>query len=305
VAFFNGFHLEPAPPRADACVDLHLKVSAGPLPPALPEGLREFDVPGGVCRADARRYFLDVAGGRVEVAAREESRVAVWFGGRTATHRQRSLITVMAYALPAALRRLRLYDLHACGMVEPEQNRAYIFAGASASGKTSLALRLAAAGWRYMSDDLLTVSSTETGAVAARPLRRPFQTDAATLAGCSLPHLQEALGPPIPNDPDKRKLDPSVLFPGRLAAVAAPRVLCFPVVAEGARESRVEPLARAEAMTRLVRMCPWSSYDLSAAREHLRLLERLVRQCRTYTLRAGRDIFDDPAAAARLFAPLA
>jgi hypothetical protein len=209
----------------------------------------------------------------------------------------------MAYALPAALRRLGLYDLHAAAAVEPESGAGFVFPGDSGSGKTSLSIRLAAAGWRYLSDDMLVVSEGEGGAEVF-PLRQPFQTDAAALAGCRLPGLEEALGVRIQNDPDKRKLNPKVLFPGRFAPRARPRVLCFPVVT-GEGRSRVEPLGQAEAMTRLVRMCPWASYDAAAARAHLRLLARLARQCKTYVLRAGRDIFDDASAAARLLAPLA
>lgn len=311
-AFFRGFHVRPArsaDPHAPA--DLRLTVSATDPAGAPPAALREFPVPGGLCRADSVRYFLDVSGGRVEVAPRAEGRVSVWLGQTPPAgqrRRKNALITVMAYAVPAALRRCGLYDLHAAGMVEPASGAAFLFPGASGSGKTSLALRLAAAGWRYMSDDLVAVNAgagESGGEVEARPLRRPFQTDAASLAGCDLPRLEEALGPPIPNDPEKRKLDPSILFPGRLASVATPRVLCFPSVAADEASSRVEPLSQAEAMTRLVRMCPWSSYDLSAAREHLRLLARLSRQCRAYTLAAGRDLFDAPARAAELLAPLA
>jgi hypothetical protein len=208
----------------------------------------------------------------------------------------------MAYALPAALRRLGLYDLHAAALIEPESGAGFVFPGVSGSGKTTLSIRLAAAGWRYLSDDMLAVNEC-AGNAEVLPLRQPFQTDAAALAGCQLPRLEEALGVHIPNDPDKRKLNPHVLFPGRFATRALPRVLCFPAVT-GEGRSRVEPLGQAEAMTRLVRMCPWASYDAAAARAHLRLLARLARQCRTYALRAGRDIFDDPAAAARLLAPL-
>jgi hypothetical protein len=85
---------------------------------------------------------------------------------------------------------------------------------------------------------------------------------------------------------------------------ATPRVLCFPVIT-GEGESRVESVGQAEAMMRLVGMCPWSSYDLAAARDHLRLLGRLVRQCKLFTLHAGRDIFDSPVRAGRLLAALA
>lgn len=301
-SYLDLLRLSPASPAAETRADLAFNISTA-APPPLPRGLETFAVPGGLCHADPRSYFLEVCGSRIDVAPREERRVTVWLGASEQARRRNALITVIAYALPAALRRCGLYDLHACGMVEPATGAGFVFPGASESGKTSLAVRLAASGWGFMSDDQLLVSDGP-GGVEARGLRRPFQTSADALAGCALPRLEEALGVRVPNDPEKRKLSPAVLFPGRLAARALPRVLCFPAVS-GERRSRVEPLGQAEAMTRLVRMCPWASYDASGARAHLRLLAGLARQCRTYALRAGRDIFDDPAGAARLLAPLA
>lgn len=297
--FIRGFHLTPSAGRDAVRADLVLNILTG-TPPPLPPGLRGFEVPGGTCHTESQSYHLEVSGSRIAVGPKEARRVTVWLGDTARARRRNALITVMAYALPAALRRCGLYDLHAAGLVESGGALGFIFPGLSGSGKTSLAVRLAASGWKYLSDDLLVISEGEDG-VWMRGLRRPFQTSAAALAGCGLPRLDEALGVTVPYDPEKRRLDPEVLFPGAFASAALPRVLCFPVVAEGA-ESRVEPLEQAEAMVRLVKMCPWSSYDVSAAREHLRVLSRLVKQCRTYGLLAGRDIFDDVAGASRLLA---
>lgn len=298
-SYLGGMHLTPAPPAAQE--DLAVVISTDALPP-LPQGLNKFDVPGGVCHAGPRSYSLEVCGTRVDVGDRDERRVEVWLDGSALAQRPASFITVIAYALPAALRRCGLYDLHAAGMVEPSGGAGFVLAGGSESGKTSLSVRLGASGWRYMSDDQLIISESERG-LEVRGLRKSFQTSAAALAGCPLPRLDEALGILVPNDPEKRKLDPEVLFPGMFAPSAAARVLCFPAVA-GGRVSRVEPVGPAEAMSRLIKMCPWSSYDLSSAREHLGVLSRLVRQCKAYALHAGRDIFDEPAEAGRLLSSL-
>jgi hypothetical protein len=132
-----------------------------------------------------------------------------------------------------------------------------------------------------------------------RGLRRAFQTSAAALSGCELTRLEEALGVTIPNDPDKRKLDPTILFPDKFVDSAPPSLLCFPVIT-GEQESRLETISPADAMMWLLKMCPWSSYDTSAAPDHLRVLGRLVRQCGTFKLLAGRDIFDNPTGASQL-----
>lgn len=302
--FMRGFRLTPRADEAGVVeADLRLRVKAA-APPPLPRGLAEFKVQGGTCHADARRYYIDVGPSRVAVGRVDEREVTVWLGEtEVRARRDGSLLTAMSYALLAALRRCRLYDFHAAGLVEPRTGRCLLFPGASGSGKTSLALRLSAAGWGYLSDDLLAVSEAARG-VEARGLRYPFQSDAGTLAGVQLARLEEALGPAIPYDPTKRKLDPVVAFPGQSVASAVPSVLCFPVVT-GEGESRVERVSKSDAMMQLLHMCPWASYDASAARDHLRLLGRLVRQCETYALRAGRDIFDDPSGADRLLASLA
>ena len=69
----------------------------------------------------------------------------------------------MAYAMPAALRRIDLYDLHAASLVEPRSGCCFVFPGMSDSGKTSLAIRLASSGWHYLSDDLVVISEGASG----------------------------------------------------------------------------------------------------------------------------------------------
>ena len=299
-SFLGGFHLTPCPEETDAsAADLRIHIRTDD-PPALPSGLREFEIPGGTCSAGPDEYYLDVQGSRVAVEAKAARRVSVWLGGPARERRRGALITVMAYALPAALRRLGFYDLHAAGMVEPSSGSGFLFPGASNSGKTSLAIRLASAGWLYQTDDLLVLSEGE-GGIEARGLRRPFQTSATSVAGCELPRLEDALGATIFNDPDKRRLAPEILFPGRFAASSRPRVICFPSITDEA-ESRLRRVGHPEAMSKLIAMCPWASYDASGARHHLRVLSRLVAQCRAYTLDAGRDIFEDQHAAGRLLA---
>lgn len=299
--FFSGLHISPSLDHGSHPVHLRLKIITEP-PPPLPTSLQKFKVPGGVCYKNHQSYYLEVKGSRVAVGAKDSRQVEVWLGDTDHARATASLITVMAYATPAALRRVGLYDLHAAGLIEPQSGCCFIFPGTSRSGKTSLSLRLAASGWHYLSDDVVVISQGDN-AVEARGLRRPFQTSNDSLGGCELPGLEDALGVTIPSDPEKRRLDPEILFPGQFAASAQPGVLCFPMIT-GDNKSRLAETTKAEAMMRLIDMCPWSNYDTSSAHEHLRVLGHLVRQCRTYTLHAGRDIFDEQAGASALLAQL-
>lgn len=299
--FFSGLHLLPSLGHSTGSPHLLLKIMTEP-PPPLPTKLQAFKVPGGVCYKNHQSHYLEVKGSRVAVGPKDSKLVEVWVGESAYARTTGSLITVMAYAVAAALRRVGLYDLHAAALIEPESGCCFVFPGPSRSGKTSLSLRLAASGWHYLSDDVVVISEGEDG-VEARGLRRPFLTSSDSLGGCELPRLDPSLAVTIPNDPAKRPLDPKILFPGQFAASAKPGVLCFPVIS-GESESRLAEVTEAEAMMRLIVMCPWSNFDTSTAREHLRVLSHLVRQCRTCTLHAGRDIFDEQAGASALLSRL-
>jgi hypothetical protein len=141
----------------------------------------------------------------------------------------------------------------------------------------------------------------QSGGIEARALRRLFAVSARTLAGCSLPRLDEALGTPVNSDPSKRRLEPSIVFPGSFAESCTPRVLCFPSVT-GEPSSRLEPMPQSDVLTRLIRLCAWTSFD-ATARDYLRFLGRLVRQTKAYKLCAGLDMLEDPTRASALLTP--
>jgi hypothetical protein len=56
-------------------------------------------------------------------------------------------------------------------------------------------------------------------------------------------------------------------------------------------------------MTRLIRSCPWATYDTSIAGANLELLSTLARQAIGFDLSAGRDLLE-PDFAKLLFLPL-
>ncbi|HEX8557024.1 MAG TPA: hypothetical protein VF668_02925 [Pyrinomonadaceae bacterium] len=292
--YLSGLHLTASPHGDEHSPDQTIQIGAGPRP-AIPSGMYVFEVPGGFCHAGGGGYFVDLGYALVTVRGGDDKTVSVWVEGGVGA---RALITVMAYAVPAALRRCGLFDLHAAGMVEPSGERGFIFPGKSGSGKTTLAMRLGAAGWRYLSDDMVLVSGG-AGGLEVRGMRRLFQASAETLAGHELPLLREALGITVPSSPDKRCVDPATLFPGQFNSSASPRVLCFAEVTRSP-ESRIEPIGKAEAMSRLLALCPWARYDVVAAREHLEVLSGLARQCETWALSAGRDLLSDPLKASNM-----
>ena len=296
-SYLNGFHLSRTTAAAAAST---LRVGRA-APPPLPLALQSFAINHGVCHTDGTQYFLIVDESLVVIHAPEARLVEVWFGSTEHARHPVALVNVFSYGLQAALRRAGVYDLHAAGVVAPATGGGALFVGASGSGKTTLTLRLAESGWRYLSDDMVVLRETEAG-LEAEGLRRLFAVAELSVAASRLPQLGAALGTPVASDPNKRRLEPEAVFPEGRALACRPRVLFFPEVTNKP-ETEVDALTARAAMQQLVRFCPWATYDRHAAADYLRVLARLANQCRSYTLRAGRDLLHDPARAALLLTP--
>ncbi|MFL6227558.1 MAG: hypothetical protein ACJ741_02130 [Pyrinomonadaceae bacterium] len=253
----------------------------------------------GVGYTDGEVYHLDVNESRLVVGSPSSRAVCVWLGESPVAQHPVALVNVLSYALHFALRRCGLPDLHAAGVVEPQSGAGALFVGNSNSGKSSLTIRLARAGWSYLSDDMLLLEESPQG-VLARAVRRLFAVSDSSLAGCDLPRVEEALGTRINSNPDKRRLSPDILFPRGFSATCRPEAIYFPTIVDE-EETRIESLKKSEVLLRLLKVYPWACFDV-AGREYLGVLERLVRQTRGYALRAGRDVLADATLAPRLLA---
>ena len=296
--FLSGFHLKPTLAlRAAEQSAITLRITRGTAP-TIPAGLQTFEINQGICHTDGSRYFLLVNDSLVAVAAPETHLVEVHFGSTPTARHPVALVNAFSYGLQAALRRAGLFDLHAAALFDPTSNAGALFVGASSSGKTTMTLKLAECGWRYLSDDMVVLVDSPAGLEMAG-LRRLFAVAATSLAGSNLPGICEALGDPVASDPSKRKLEPERIFQNGRTERARPRVLFFQQLT-GRAETIVEPLTPSAAMQRLVRLCPWATYDEVSAHAYLQTLARLAAQCRSYLLRAGRDLLQEPRRTADL-----
>lgn len=266
----------------------------------MPHGAASFAVARGRCTLAGQSYHLDIDESRIIIAPPPSRHVSVWFGRTAHARHPVALINTMTYVLQAALRRCALYDLHAACVIEPLSGAGVLLAGTSNSGKSSLTIRLARAGWPYLTDDMSVLNEAPAGMMALG-LRRLFAVAESSLAACPLPRLDEARGTPVNSDPRKRRLDPAILFPNAFAASCFPKALCFLQIT-GEPVSRIIDLAPTAAMSRLIKLCPWATYDTMAARDHLRALGLLINQTKTGLLFGGRDLLDDQAQASRLLA---
>ena len=191
----------------------------------------------------------------------------------------------MTYALSAALRQRRRFELRAA-VVDPASGAGVLIAGKSGSGKSTMAVHLASAGWPFLTDDVLLLGAEPDG-VATWPLRRRFAISPETTPRAASSHAHRA------DDQRSRRqapFMPHAVFAGGFRDRCRPGVLLFPELT-GAARTEVARLATEETMASDPHE-PVVCYDRSTAPLHLEVLSRLAQQTAAYTVRAGRDLLE-------------
>ena len=264
----------------DRSPDIRIQFVCDALP-EIPNNLNRFEIAdGGQCYTDGADYYVALGKASVHV---QTGRAAVWFT-ELPEPKDPVFARAASFAVCAALRRYGLFELHAAGMVHPGSERGVLIIGPSGSGKSTLALQLAMAGWPYLSDDELLLSLVE-GAVEARGFRSFFAVkDGANRDFKTCFEPDSALG-------SKRRLS------------ALPGVLLFTSVS-GEEKTQLDRLTQSETMTRLLRACPWATYDTAIAAPNLELLSKLARQTSAFDLFAGSDLLSPGCASDLLLNPV-
>jgi len=263
---FAGWQLTPvsSPERTP---DIKITFTCGELP-QVPADLSEFEVAeGGRCYSAGDEYYLRFENSLVRL----EHVKPVIITGFISSPSAAELARVTSFAVCAALRRFGMFELHGAGVVAPETEAGVLIVGPSGSGKSTLTTQLARAGWSYLSDDELLLSLNEHE-VEARGFRSFFALADAkgTLKNC---------------------FEPAGVFAAPRADKIAPRFLFFTKIGNAA-ETQLHELTQAETMSRLIRACPWATYDTAIAGPNLELLSRLARQAKGFNLMAGTDLLE-------------
>jgi len=272
---FAGWQLKPiSPPSRDAQIEIRFFDEPSP---EIPPNLNQFDIAeGGRCYTEANSYYLQFSNSLMRLQHDVPVRVDVWFKQVPETL-DAELARVTSFAVCAGLRRFGLFDLHSAGVVEPKTGAGVLIIGQSGSGKSTLTFQLAKSGWSYLSDDELLLSLNEDE-VDARGFRWVFA-------------MREASGTGARN-----VFEPASVFSSQRVSQVVPRWLLFTAIS-GAEQTRLTELTQAETMTRLIRACPWATYDTAIAGANLELLSRLARQVNAFDLAAGTDLLEPGRAA--------
>lgn len=206
----------------------------------------------------------------------------------------------LTLALLLALRHHGLFHLHAAALVSPG-GATFLVAGDAGAGKSTVALALAAFGFRFLGDDAVLLGR-RAGAVRLQALPRAFHVGPATAA--ALPTLSPHLGVHY-GSTGKRFLDADAAFPGAAAMSSGlPEVLLLPEIGEEA-ETALERTTPADALGALLECSALLAAD-GAARpaEHLALLSAVADGARPWRVRLGRDLLAEPTAWARRIADM-
>jgi hypothetical protein len=258
--------------------------------PRIPEGLDHFEVEdGGHCYTDGNGFYLDLGNSSVLIERANSADVNIWIK-QCPDFLDRNLIKATSFAICAALRRYGLFELHSAAVASPVAQTGVMIVGPSGSGKSTLTLQLAAAGWRYLSDDELLLSLSENE-VEARSFRRPFAITENTALMSGVAIFENVSRYQQDQREVKKCFDPQTIFPGAQIETVKPSFLLFTRV-NGEAETRLSELSQAEAMKRLIRACPWATYDKTIAVENLDMLSRLARQSRSFDFSAGADLLN-------------
>jgi hypothetical protein len=272
---FAGWQLTPvsSPGRNP---DLKITFSSSESLPQVPAGLSQFEVAeGGRCYSAGDAYYLRFADSLLQLEGENPLRVSVCFR-KTSAPTDAELARVTSFAVCAGLRRFGLFEMHSAGVALPNTNDGVLMIGPSGSGKSTLTSKLASAGWSYLSDDELLLSLNENE-VEARGFRSFF-----ALANA--------------NDTLKNCFEPAGMFTAPRVDRIAPRFVLFTTIS-GANATKLHELSQTETMSRLIRACPWATYDTAIAGPNLELLSRLARQAKGFNLMAGTDLLEPDRAA--------
>jgi hypothetical protein len=295
--FFSGFHLSHSRDLRTHEAQCIVNLRTGDPPPDLLE-MQRSQRPRGRLYTDGSRSLLAVGDSFVTVEPGRPGHVTVWFGATDRAKRRIAMLNALCCAFPAALRQCGLFEVHAAAVSDPDAGTGFLLVGQPNSGKSSLTIRLASTGWKYLSDDMVAINEGEK-CVEAIGLRRIFSIMPSSLDSCALSSLDHALGEPVNSDPRKRRLEPSIAFPQGFVPSCIPQVICFVHVAN-TEVSQFVNITETHAMGKLIHHCSWSNYDDAGGRQFLSILGRMVRQAKCIVLNAGKDVYEQPALAAKL-----
>jgi hypothetical protein len=118
---FAGWHLAPDAQVNEEPSALAIVMRADATPAPIPAGLQKFEIAGGgTCYTDGTTSYIDIDGSIVAIGKPGVAAAEIWTSGSPEAPALTRLVT---YALSAALRQRRLFELHGGAVVHPKSGR--------------------------------------------------------------------------------------------------------------------------------------------------------------------------------------
>ena len=242
-----------------------------------------YDPPAGtVLYSDAHDLLaVQTAHGVSALCRPSHSQARIWAGDGSPAARRLASHAVFTLCLVELLRARQRFNLHAAAL--SARGAGLLVAGSSGAGKSTLTVALLRAGFAFMSDDTCFLVRRR-GGITVVPLPDAIDVTDTTIGFFG--ELAPLLHDPVPDGSLKRQLHPESIYDVAYGGPCTAGVIVFPDRMRAA-ESRLEPMAAAEALLELT-----PNLLLTAplrAQEHLEILADLVRTSSCYRLLAGTD----------------
>jgi hypothetical protein len=188
---------------------------------------------------------------------------------------------VLTLPLLEMLKRRGLYNVHAAGL--SRGGRGLLVAGSSGAGKTTLTIALARAGFDFLSDDMVFLS-TQRGALRVHAF--PDEVDVTDTTAQFFPELRPLLSRPRQPGWPKRSFRLETIYNTNVAWTCEPAALVFPRITRTAT-SRLEPIPANEALLELLPNVLLT--EPRACQAHLAALAQVTSATPCYRLWTGDD----------------
>jgi hypothetical protein len=210
----------------------------------------------------------------------------------TSFFHKRSLLQAnfWCFGLLKLLRPLGVYSLHGAGLATHD-GLGLLLVGPSGTGKSTLAIGLVREGWGYLSDDAVLLRLEPEG-VNALACRKSFYIDAA----CSPRYSDFSLSGAVPDNRggQRRRIAIEEAYPTQYLSQCSPHLVIFPQITHQ-NQSTLVPHEDVRSLGVLLTQSAPQLFDRRTMAGQLELLKRLLRQSATYELKAGIDLYHDPA----------
>jgi hypothetical protein len=212
------------------------------------------------------------AEGRVQVSVLGPVSDSIW------------LLSHPMFTLPffELMKRKGRYGLHAASL--SANGKGLLFTGDSGSGKTTLTINLLRAGFDYLGDDMVFLSSGDNG---LRMLAFPDEIDVTDETALLFPELEHLVQLPKKPGWHKQQVWVEDIYHVDFVPECRPAVLIFPRITQ-TEKSVLRPLSRDEALLGLVSNLLMT--EISSSQAHFDNLAQLVGETECLRLETGRDL---------------